>query len=159
MKNFAYHEAGHVVAALHMGLKVDYTTIEDGVSPMKATKTVRLNDYFDEDQLMFGRLVPKGQRKLSREDYRIFYAILIQKLAGYQVVEMTGLCDHPKLSNHFYADRAFTQNTLRLLKKSGLDKTYEQIERITIKVLKNRWKEVDDLARRLMEEKRVYFNV
>ncbi len=158
MKSFAYHEAGHVVAAWHMGFDVESTTIEKDVSPLWATKTVSFKDYFDEEQLMFGRLVCKGGEAPSRHDYKIFYSILILKLSGSLAVEFAGEQDHSYLSDHFNEDRAFAMNTLRLLKTQGIDRKYSQIERIAYKLLKNRWSEVETLANRLMNERTVYFN-
>ncbi|GEM_PF-3176210 len=166
MKSFAYHEAGHVVAALHMGFDVEYTTIEQDVSPLWATKTVRLKDFFDEDALMFGRLERKGKKSLTREDYKIFYSILIQKLAGYIAVELASelsgelaeVGGTDELSAHFNEDRAFALNTLNHLEREAADKKFKRIEGITTKLLKHRWEEVESLSRRLQEERTVYFS-
>lgn len=158
MKSLAYHEAGHVVAALHMGFEVEYTTIEQDVSPLWATKTVRLKDFFDEDALMFGRLERKGKKSLTREDYKIFYSILIQKLAGYIAVELAGVGGSEALSSHFNEDRAFALNTLNHLERETADKKFKRIEGITTKLLKHRWEEVESLSRRLQEERKVYFS-
>jgi len=158
LKSFAYHEAGHVVAAWQMGFDVESTTIKKDVSPLWATKTVSFKDYFDEEQLMFGRLVCKDGQPPSRYDFKIFYSILILKLSGSLAVDLAGAQDDSYLSDHFNEDRAFTKNTLRLLKAQGIDRKYTQIEQIAYKLLKNRWSEVESLAKRLMDEKTVYFN-
>lgn len=158
MKSFAYHEAGHVVAARHMGFKVESTTIAENVPPLRATKTVRLNDYFDEEQLMFGRLVRIDGKAPTRHDLKIFYSLLVLKLAGTIAVEMAELNEKSGPSEHFWEDRAFTKNTLSLIVKEGIDKKYARIERIAAKLLNNRWSEVEALANRLLVEKTVYFN-
>lgn len=158
MKSSAYHEAGHVVAARHMGFEVESATIEEGVSPLRATKTMSFGDYFDEDELMLGRLVRKGGNAAVRHDYKIFYSFLILKLAGSIAVEMAGISDSSDLAVHFNEDRAFVRNTLRLLDTQGIEHKFEQIERIASKLLKNRWSEVESLAKRLLVEKTVFFD-
>jgi len=156
MKSYAYHQAGHTIVAQHLGLPVEYTTIDEEVSPLAATKTIRLNDYFDEDELMLGRLKAKGKKALEREDYNMFYSILLFKLAGYMAVE---LADEEMVSEkkHYDEDRVFAFNILNHLERGNAGKRYEKMRRIARKILKSRWKEVESLAERLMEEKTVYF--
>jgi len=156
MKSYAYHEAGHTVVAQHLGLPVEYTTIDEGVSPLVATRTIRLNDYFDEDALMVGRLEVKGKETLEKDDYRMFYSILLFKLAGYIAVE---LADARMVSEkkHYDEDRVFAFNILNHLEKGNTGKRYEKMRRIAEKILRHRWEEVESLAKRLMEEGTVYF--
>lgn len=158
MKSIAYHEAGHVIAAWHMGFDVESTTIEQDVSPLRATKTVSFDDFFDEEQLMFGRLKRKSSQSLSRYDYKIFYSILILKMCGPLAVDLAGVEDCTSLSDHNNEDRAFARNTLRLLKTEAVDQKFTQIERIANKLLQNRWREVGSLVDRLLVEKTVYFS-
>ncbi|MFW5714959.1 MAG: hypothetical protein ACOCXF_01120 [bacterium] len=147
-----------MVAAWQMGFDVESTSIEEDVSPLWATKTVSFKDYFDEEQLMFGRLVRRSGEAPSRYDYKIFYSILVLKLSGALAVDLAGVRDGSYLSDHFNEDKAFAINTLRLLNTQGIDRIYSQIERIAYKLLKNRWSEVETLAKRLLDEKTVYFN-
>ncbi|MFP4180959.1 MAG: hypothetical protein ACLFQW_13095 [Spirochaetaceae bacterium] len=157
MKSCAYHEAGHTIAARHFGFTVEYTTIKEEVSPFEATKTLRLKDYFDEEEMMFGKLKVKGKDSPSRQDYKIFYSILMVKLAGYTAVE---LADKNMVSEytHYDEDRAFGLNILNYLEKENAGKKYEQMRRIVKKILRRRWKEVENLAHRLLEEETVYFS-
>lgn len=157
MRSFAFHEAGHVVVARYLGFKVESSSIEPQVSPLWATKTVRLKDYFDEDALMFGRLERKDKKTLERKDYRLFYNILVQKVAGSVAVELAGGFKQTELSVHFEEDRAFVLNILNYLRKDVADEKFTQIQRIAEKILKYHWAEVETLAQRLLEEKTVYF--
>ncbi len=141
-----------------MGFDVESTTIEQDVSPLRATKTVRFSDYFDEEQLMFGRLVRNGSHALSRNDYKVFYSLLILKVSGPLAVDLAGVDDGAYLSDHDKEDRAFAKNTLRLLKAEGIDQKYTKIERIANKLLQTNWREVGSLADRLLVEKTVYFS-
>lgn len=156
MKSYAYHEAGHTIVAQYLGFDVEYTIIDEKKSPFEATKTIRLKDYFDEDALMFGKLKVKGKERLSREDYKVFYSILLFKLAGYVAVE---LVDEKLVSEtkHYDEDRAFALNILNYLEKGEAGKRYEKMLRIAEKILRRKWKDVESLANRLMEEKTVYF--
>ncbi|MCF7949915.1 MAG: hypothetical protein K9M94_15110 [Spirochaetia bacterium] len=158
MRSYAFHEAGHVVVARYLGFKVESSSIEPQVSPLWATKTVRLKDYFDEDALMFGRLERKDKKTLERKDYRLFYNILVQKVAGSVAVELAGGFRHTELGVHFEEDRAFVLNILNYLKKDVADIKFTQIQRIAEKILKYHWAEVETLAQRLLYEKTVYFN-
>lgn len=158
MRSFAFHEAGHVVVAVYLGFKVESCSIEPEVVPLWATKTVRLKDYFDEDALMFGRLERKGKEVLERKDYRLFYNILVQKVAGSVAVELAGEFTQSELSVHFEEDRAFVLNILNHLRKDVADIKFIQIQRIAKKILKYHWAEVESLAQRLLEEKTVYFD-
>ena len=158
MRSFAYHEAGHVVVAKYLGFKVETSSIAPQVSPLWATKTVRLKDYFDEDALMFGRLERKGKETLERRDYRLFYNILVQKVAGSVAVELAGEFTQSELSVHFEEDLAFVLNILNYLRKGVADIKFTQIQRIAEKILKYHWAEVEALAQRLLEEKTVYFS-
>ena len=156
MKSYAYHEAGHTIVAQHLGFPVEYTTIDEETSPLVATKTVRLRDYFDEDAMMFGHLKVRGKEKLSREDYKTFYSILLFKLAGYVAVE---LADEKMVSDkkHYDEDRVFAFNILNHLEKGKAGVRYEKMRRIAERILRSKWKEVESLAKRLMEEETVYF--
>ncbi|MDZ7794956.1 MAG: hypothetical protein U5P10_15065 [Spirochaetia bacterium] len=157
MKSYAYHEAGHTIVAQHLGLPVEYTTIDEEVSPLVATKTIRLNDYFDEDALMIGRLKARGKESLEREDYRMFYSMLLFKLAGYVAVE---LADEEMVNEkkHYDEDRVFAFNILNHLEKGIAEIRYEKMRRIAEKILRHKWEEVESLAKRLMEERTVYFS-
>lgn len=156
MKSHAYHEAGHTIVAQHLGFPVEYTTIDEGTSPLEATKTIRLNEYFEEDALMFGQLKVKGKETLSREDYKVFYSILLFKLAGYVAVE---LVDEKMISEkrHYDEDRVFAFNILNHLEKGKAGERYEKMRGIADKILRRKWKGVESLANRLMDEKTVYF--
>ncbi|MCF7914714.1 MAG: hypothetical protein K9L66_06075 [Spirochaetaceae bacterium] len=156
MKSKAYHEAGHTIVAQHLGFDVEYTTIAEDVVPIEGTKTVGLKDYFNEDALMFGKLKVKGQESLSRKDYKTFYSILMIKLAGYVAIELAGF--ETRGAKHYDEDRAFALNTLNHLEKEKVGKKYEKMRRIVEKILRRKWKDVEFLANRLMEEKTVYFN-
>jgi len=156
MKSYAYHEAGHTIVAQHLGLPVEYTTIDEEVSPLVATKTIRLNDYFDEDELMLGRLKVKGKETLEREDHKMFYSILLFKIAGYVAVELE---DEEMVSEkkHYDEDRMFAFNILNHLESGNVGKRYEKMRRIAEKILRRKWKDVQSLAEKLLKEKTVYF--
>ncbi|MCF7916109.1 MAG: hypothetical protein K9L66_13160 [Spirochaetaceae bacterium] len=155
MSTYAHHEAGHTIVAQHFGLPVEYTTIKDE-NLLEATKTVQLSDYFEEEALMLGKLKAKGNNEPTREEYKIFYSILMMKLAGYVVIELTGKGPKPEIE-HYDEDRGFALNTLNHLETERANEKYEKMRRIVEKILKSKWDEVESLANRLMEERIVYF--
>jgi len=158
VKGRAFHQAGHVVAARNLGLRVAWVTIEEGVDLREATKTTRMKEYFDEDALLFGRLKRKGKEKLDPEDVSLFYAILIQRLAGYIAVELAELDLSAEGAAHFEEDRALAVNILNHLEPERAKERYQQLRRRAEKILRVCWQEVEALADRLIWEKTIYFN-
>ncbi len=156
MKDRAYHEAGHCIAAQGLGIPVEYTTIDESENLRFATKTLRLTDHFDEDELLLGRLRRSDGYPLRRRDYRKFYSLLIVKIAGYIAVLKAGYRMYEGHS-HYDEDRALALNVLNHLKGDRANKYYERIWSIAERILTSRWNDVEELAQRLVEEKTVYF--
>lgn len=158
MKSWAYHEAGHTIVARYLRFSVEYTTLSDEVSAYEATKTVRLKDYFEEEALMLGTLRRKGKETLERSDYKLFYSILLQKLAGYVAVELAGFNSREEAADHFDEDRALAINVLNYLEPEYAQQRFEKMEAIAGRVLRRKWPEVQALAEKLEMEKTVYWD-
>mgnify|MGYP006293267087 CR=1 FL=1 len=157
MKDRAYHEAGHTIAARELGMPVELTTIEESVNLQFATKSLRLKDCFDEDELLLGSLRRKDGYPLRRRDYRLFYSILIVKVAGYIAVLKAGYRTY-ETHSHYEEDRALALNVLNHLKGERANRYYERIWAIAERILTARWNDVADLAQRLIEEKTIHFD-
>ncbi len=157
-KSKAYHEAGHTIAARHLGFPVKSTTIEDTAIPGHMTDTFHLRDYFDENYLHLGRLKRKGKAKLERADLRLFYALLLQSLAGYAAVELAGFDMKAVRNNHYEEDRVLALNVLKSLELSRVSERHEKMLENARKLLRKRWHDVEVLVVMLMREGTVRFN-
>jgi len=116
-----------------------------------------MKDYFDEDALLFGCLKRKGKEELDEEDVGLFFAILIERLAGYIAVELAEFDLSEEGAAHFEEDKALAVNILNHLEPEQAKKRYRQLHRRAEKILRLHWHEVEELAERLMHETTVYF--
>jgi hypothetical protein len=136
---------------------VEYATIDDDSEPGHTTKTGQFSDYFDPALLEQGTLSRKGKRTLDRTDFKLFYALLLQQLAGYMALEMAGIDTAELGSTHYEEDRRLALSALRSREPSRAEERYEKISKIARKLLQKRWYDVELIVTYLLREGTIRF--